>query len=416
MKKLHIAILTLFLILFSGCSTSLNKVDTAKINPALQAPKNIKTLSTMDSVGFEWGLVDDLSVDGFNIYRSSPDEQNKDYLRVGTVKDRYSTHYLDEGLQPNSQYFYQIASYDKSGNESQSSEIIKVKTEPFDAIPFVEAISNYPRKVKIIWRPYPNPRVKEYIIERSDLGSTKWREVGTVKGRLNVEYIDDGLKDNTPYQYRVIAQTYNGLKSPPSKAVEAITKPLPQVVQDIKATKDLPKRIDISWSPISNKDIDHYIVYRSEKSDGSFTDIMKTKDTKYTDPISKDGQEFFYKITAVDTVGLESPMPTYPTLGASLGLPSTPVITSATIENKKVVIRWSTRDDRAKSFIVTRTSGSWYKKEQQSFDGINGNVFIDENVIPGIEYSYTVSSVDAYGIVSEPTKNAVLLLPENLGN
>jgi len=382
----------------------------------LPAPKNIKTLSGMDSVAFEWSLVTDPNVDGFNIYRSSPDSGNGEYLRVGKVKDRFSTHYVDEQLTPNTQYFYQIASYDKEGNESPSTETVKAKTDPFDPIPFAEAISNYPRKVKVIWRPYPNPKIEGYIIERNDLGSSDWNSVGKVKGRLSVEYIDDKLADNRLYKYRVIAYTFTGLKSPPSRVVEATTKPLPEVVQNIVATKELPKQIKITWAPVSNKDLDYYNVYRAKSSDGSYKTVAKTKTTEFTDTTSKDGEEFFYKVTAVDTDGLESLVQPYPTHGMSLPKPASPIVTSATIEGKKAVLRWVRGDDRATSYIVYRSSGGWFSKEQIAFDSINGTSFTDDSIAPGIEYNYSVSSVDRFGIVSEQTKNVVLLLPENLGN
>lgn len=418
MRGLHIAILTLSLLLFSGCAM-LNRYSQpqfAKVNHTLPAPKNVKTLSGMDSIAFEWDLINDPNIEGFNIYRSSPDSGKGEYLRVGKIKDRFSTHYVDEQLTPNTQYFYQIASYDKEGSESPSSEIIKAKTEPFEPIPFVEAISNYPRKIKVIWRPYPNPRIEGYIIERNDLGSNSWHSVGKVKGRLNVEYIDDGLADNKPYKYRVIAYTFTGLKSPPSRVAEATTKPLPDLVQNIVATKELPKQIRVTWAPVSNKDLDHYNVYRAKSSDGDYKVITKTKATEFTDTTSKDGEEFFYKVTAVDTDGLESPIPPHSAHGMSLPKPASPIITSATIEGRKVVIRWIRGDDRATSYIVYRSSGSWFNKEKITFDGIKGTSFTDDSITPGIEYSYSISSVDRFGIVSEQTKNVVLLLPENLGN
>lgn len=411
MKKLTTVFFAIFLALFSGCALK-QPAGEAKINPALNPPKDIKTLSDMDSIAFEWGLVDNDAVKGFNIYRSAPDGGDDAYYRVGTVKSRYSTHYVDEKLKPNTDYLYQLSSYDEKGLESPRSAIIKTKTSAFDPIPFVEAVSNYPRMVKVIWRPYPNPKVEGYIVERNDLGSTSWSNVGKVKGRLNAEFIDDDLDDNKVYKYRVIAYTYNGLQSPPSKTVEAITKPLPGVVQSIEASKDLPKQIAIKWAPLKKDDLDYYVIYKSSKPDGSYSQIGKTKKTEYLDTTKKDGEQVFYKVTAVDADGLESPVQNYPAMGMSLPVPIMPVLTSATIEGKKAVIRWKPSDDRAVSYIVKRTSGSWYEKEGMTFDDIKGTQLIDESIVPGITYKYKVMSVDKNGLVSEPTQDAVLSLPQ----
>jgi fibronectin type 3 domain-containing protein len=415
MKKLILAILSVSFIAFlTGCSLKNGAQNVSNVDPSLPTPKNIKTISDMDSVAFEWDLIDDNRLEGFRLYRSEPNEGDRSYKDVsGAIEGRFKTHYADEKLTPSTQYFYQLVSVAKDGKESPKSKIVEAKTSDFEPVPYVEAISNYPRSAKIIWRPYPNPKVEGYIVERNDLGSTEWDDIKKVRGRLNVEYIDDGLDDNRVYKYRVIAYTYNGIKSPPSKVVEAKTKPLPPTLTGLEATKNLPRKIDIKWQPSKIEDFEHYNLYRSSKRDGSYDVISKLSKNSYSDPIESDGEVYFYKVTAVDQDHLES-LPSLPVEGMSLPIPATPAITSATIEGKKAVIRWSAGDARAKSYIVTRNSGGWFKKEEIKFDDIKSTSFIDESIVPNIKYNYKVSAVDENGLISKPTDAAVLLLPAEL--
>lgn len=402
------------LLFLTGCSLKNETEKASNIDPSLPTPKNIKTITDMDSVGFEWDLINDNRLEGFRLYKSVPNEGDRTYRDVsGLIEGRFKTHYADEKLSPSTQYFYQLVSVAKDGRESPKSKIVETKTTDFEPVPFVEAISDYPRSAKIIWRPYPNPKVAGYILERNDLGSSDWDRIKKVRGRLNVEYIDEGLDDNRVYKYRVIAYTYNDIKSAPSKVVEAKTKPLPPVITGLEATKNLPRSIDIKWQPTKIEDFEHYNLYRSSKRDGSYSVLSKLTKTSYSDQIDEDGEVYFYKVTAIDKDGLES-LPSIPVEGMSLPIPATPAITSATIEGKKAVIKWSAGDSRAKSYIVSRSSGGWLKKEEIKFDDIKSTSFTDDSIVPNIKYDYKVSAVDENGLVSKPTDAAVLLLPAEL--
>ena len=274
-----------------------------------------------------------------------------------------------------------------------------------ESVSFIEAISHLPRRAKIIWRPHPNPRVNEYIIQRSEPDNPEWKTVAVIKGRLNAEYIDKDLKDNHLYFYRIKVKTYDGIESRPSKVVKAFTKPLPKMVEGLKATTNLPKKIVLTWKKNPEPDIDHYNIYRSSFSKLFFMLHAKTKYNRYTDMIGKDGVTKFYKVTAVDKDGLESFKQDIPVMGSTLPKPEAPVIVSSDVKNGSVVIKWFSKDDRVKSFIVVKkeNSGSLNEKEYK-YTNIKSNFFIDKSVMPGIRYVYQVYGVDKYGIVSKPSE------------
>ncbi len=411
MRKYYLISLIGFLILFlSGCAKQPSISQKPKIDTTLPKVQEIRVIADITSVAFEWTPVYDERVEGYYLYRSS---QNSAKLkRVAVIEDRFTSHYVDNGLKPNTLYFYRMSTYDEDGRESVPSDVVKIKTLPLiESVSFIEAISNLPRRVKIIWRPHPNPRVKEYIVERSEPDNREWKKIATVKGRLQAEYIDKGLKDNHLYFYRVRVKTYDGIVSTPSKVVKAFTKPRPKIVKDLKATTDLPKKIVVSWKKNPESDISHYNVYRSSVSNLFFTLHAKVKNTKYTDIIGEDGAVKFYKVTAVDKDGLESFKQDTPVMGSTLPKPEAPVIISSNINANSVVIKWHPRDDRAVSYMVVKIEKQgFFNSKEYKYKNIKNTTFIDKSIVPNVKYTYTIYAVDRYGIISKPSEEVEIYI------
>ncbi|NPA63660.1 MAG: fibronectin type III domain-containing protein [Epsilonproteobacteria bacterium] len=406
MRSIRI-LLPAVLMLFSGCALQPTPATKPpKADPTLPTVSKVKTLSDMTEVALEWTPIYDERAKGYHIYRAL---EGKTPKRIHTVKDRYSSHYLDRKLKPNTKYVYQITVF-RDGSESYPSAPVVAKTLPVpDPVPFVSAIDHLPREVKIIWRPHPYLKVDGYLIERSRPEDREWKEIATLKGRLNAEYIDRGLEDNKTYYYRIIATTCDGVRSLPSKVVEANTKPRPAIVQGLEATKNLPKKIVVKWLPNKEPDIVYYKVYRSIFEIGPYLSIAKTKRTEYVDPINKDGVKRYYKVTAVDKDELESFKQDVPAVGTTLGLPLPPKIVEKSFDGKVVRFRWTSPDNRAVSYIVKKKEIlSFFTRNEYTFKDIRSTTFSDDALKPDAKYIYTVYAVDRNGLVSEPSEEIVV--------
>ncbi len=393
------------MILFlGGCAKQPSLTQKPKIDPSLPKVQEIRVIADITSVAFEWNPVYDERVEGYYLYRSTSKTGKLD--RIAVIEDRFSSHYVDEGLKPNTLYYYRMSTYDSEGKESVPSDVVRIKTLPvLESVSFIEAISNLPRRVKIIWRPHPNPRVKEYIIERSEPDDPKWKPIGVVKGRLQAEYIDKNLKDNHLYFYRVRVKTFDSIVSAPSKVVKAFTKPRPKMVKNLKATTDLPKKIVVSWDKNPEPDIDHYNIYRSAVSDILFVLHAKVRGTRYTDNIGKDGVTKFYKVTAVDRDGLESFKQDNPVMGATLPKPEAPIIVSTVVKDNTVIIKWHPRDDRSVKYMVVKEEREGFlNTKEYKYKDIESTTFVDRTVVPGIKYIYRVYALDRYSILSKPSE------------
>lgn len=397
------------ILVFSGCQNTPTPQSKPTVDPSLPTVVGLKVLSDITEVGFEWSPKYDERVMGYYVYRSNPKEQTGKLHRVATIKDRYSSHYVDTNLLPQTRYYYRFSTFSSDGRESVPSEMITVSTKKMiPSVAYLKAIVGLPNRVKIIWRPLEYPRVSSYIIERNDLSSTEWKKIATVKGRLSAEYIDAGLKNNYLYKYRIRVETFDGLISKPSQIVEASTKPLPAMVENVRATNDLPKKIVLSWSPSLNKDISYYKVYRAINSLLFYSYYAKTKDTKFVDLINQNGKSYYYKVTAVDKDGLESLKQPSPIVGSTLSIPNTVSITSIKQNSNSVMLTWMGNDDRAVSYNIKKE----FRGKTQNLTGIRSFSYQDRDVVPGVEYKYSVIAIDKYGLASKPSEPILITIPK----
>jgi len=418
---------SLFLIssiaLFSGCQQNLEKPLQPKIDknlPMVQT-NSIRSISGINFIALEWKGIFSQEAQGYNIYRSNMQQDNKKFKRIASLKNKYITHYLDKGLEANSKYSYAISLLSKNNVESTPSESTIISTLPnFNSVSLVDSISNLPRQIKILWRPHGDASVSGYIIERITPTTTKWEKLVELDDRFNIEYIDTDLGDNETYTYRIKAVKFNGIVSNPSEPTTATTKPLPSQVRDLKATTDLPRKIQVSWKKSTTQDVVRYNIYSATSVDGSFKKIAQApvSHNRFDNNIAEDGATFFYKITAVDKDGLESNIDDIKAvMGSTLSKPKMPKITLAQIQGNKIIINWEDTDNRAVKYNIYKSvSTGLFDKKIKVIKNVTGLRFEDKDVVRGVEYRYSIQAVDKYGILSEKTAELSSMLPKLVEN
>lgn len=419
-KLMKLTSLATLILLVSGCSykDKLNEPQKPKIDETLEVvdSSSVRSIADINSIAFEWRKVDDPRVVGYHFYRANMQEDGTKLKHIDTIENRYTTHYVDEDLQPNTKYVYKISAATDGEVESKTTNDYVVSTLPLmEGVSFVQAISNLPRQIKIIWRPHSNERVNGYKIERSSPETSEWEVLTTIDGRLQAEYIDMDLDDNIIYQYKITALTYDKLEAMPSQIVQAQTKPLPESVLKVSATRDLPRKISISWEASKSSDVVKYNVYRSTSATSGFDKIqvLNASTFNYDDFINEDGKVYFYKIRAVDKDGLESSEHVNSVMGSTLVKLKKPIMTLAQIQGQKAILNWQPGDNRAVSYTVYKTvKETFFKQKTTKIENIKALRFEDADIARGVEYSYAVQAVDENGIVSEITSNTELVLPK----
>ncbi len=420
MKSLNLAtFLTILILTFSGCIGTLpSPSDTTSIDKTLPLIKLTQTgvFVDMKAVAFEWNSITDARVKGIYIYKRTINKEENEYELYNTIENRFVTHYVDEEVEPQSQYSYYFKTF-TNNSESRQSKEVKVETlSALDSVAWIHVIQDMPRSAKVIWRPHTNQIVSKYIIERKTLEEDKWRTLDTIRGRLNAEYIDSGLKDNFVYKYRIKALTYNGITSKPSKEVKVLTKPLPKQINKIIATNNLAKKIKVTWNKTHRKDFSHYNIYRSHRIDGNYVLLEKSKKTELIDIFGKDGKDYFYRVSIVDNDGLESKHKLESVHGKSLSKPLAPSLVEVIMIGDTLVISWNSTDPRVKSYTVNKTrKKSWLNSISEEFFNIKGTKFIDTSIEPETSYFYEVYSVDKFSIKSNPSIEVKFITKKNQG-
>ncbi len=409
LQLLAIILMTLY---FSGCTKQPDVPAKDVIDKSLATPVINGHISEMTAIAFEWKSVNDPKVKGFYIYRSNQNDKDKKLKRIAEIKSPYATHYVDTGLKPNTSYAYRFTSYNADKARSVGSKTYHASTLPrIPSVSFFRSIGNMPRSAKLIWRPHTDTQIKAYEIQRKLKEDTKFKTVATVQGRLNAEYIDTALKDNKTYQYRLFAITYDNIKSTPSEIATVVTKPLPDIVQNIQATHELPRKILLSWDPSQRENLAYYKIYRSSSRDTGYDYHVKLTETSFNDKIDEDAKVYFYKVTAVDSDGLESLMQKNPVKGMTLAKPKTPLSFSGVIKGHKAVLSWKKADNEARSYTLIKTKKeSWLKSTIRKIKNIQEESFTDREILPDVSYEYQVSAVNQYGIASEPSEPVSLVL------
>ncbi len=425
MKKLIHSILGITLtLLISGCDV--NELDTPSSQPQIDQglpsvdAEHIRMITTMSSVALEWKNITIPSSYGYYVYRANLNTDSQRLQRVAKIKNKFTSHYLDTDLEPDTQYLYAISTRGIDNTESSASQSVETQTKPrFKSVSFIAATSNLPRQVKILWRPHTNKSVEKYILERSITSKEEFRKIKTIRARLKVEYIDTDLKDNTTYAYRIKAITYDRIKSSPSEIVTATTKALPSGTSSIQATMNLPKKIILTWeAPEDTSDLTKYIIYSSNSETGQFTELkaLSINDkTEFIHEIDSDDKVKYYKITTVDKDKLESTIKIAPTMGKTLNVPAQPEITLAMIEGNKIVLNWRPTDNRAVAYNIHKIiRKNLLSYTTESILNITDVRFEDMDILRGTTYDYRIEAIDLNGLVSQKTPSTRLTIPRSM--
>ena len=420
-KLMKATSLTALLLLFSGCNNvfeSLNTPVKPKINNSIEQVdySSIKSIPDITSIGFEWQRANDPRVIGYNFYRSDL-KKDKNLKLIKSIDNRFTTHYVDNDLEPNTKYAYQISAKLADGTESATTDAYIAQTLPrIQPVGFAQAISNLPNSVKLIWGPHPDPRIQYYRVEKFNNTINKWIHLKTVNERLSVEYIDTGLDNNSTHKYRIKAFTFNDVESAPTQTLVATTKPLPKGPSNIRVSDNIPKKIFLTWDASPASDIVKYDIHRSIYSSFSYKKVatVDANTLEYTDKVDDDGRVYYYKVIAVGKDNLESSFDVNPIKGESLPKPAKPVLTSAQMQGNSAILSWNAGDSRAVSYnIEKKIKINFFEYKLVKFNNLSDLRFVDSDVVSGVEYKYTIQAVDEFGLISEKTDEATLIIPKS---
>ncbi len=150
--------------------------------------------------------------------------------------------------------------------------------------------------VKIVWQQVD--RVQKYIVFRKEKNEKNYKRLAEVGVPF---YMDAFIEDGKTYDYKIGVGDSNGNVFAYSKEfrVELVEKLKVSMPKGLGVESRNEKAI-LNWNSVAEDELSMYNVYRKKSDGAGFEKIGDTKETTYEDTGLKEGDEYFYSISAVD--------------------------------------------------------------------------------------------------------------------
>ena len=386
MRFYTLCLLALFSALFCACGGAIATLDGE--DATLPIIKNVKTISDVGAIAFEWEKIDDERVSGIAIYK----EKNGEFTQIAHLKNAQITHFVDEKLTPETNYRYKFKTLSPT-HYSKDSKIVTAKTSYIKAVERIFASNDYAGQIKIIFSPHQNPSIAYYLVQREVDGVFK--TIALVNHRLLSEYFDTNLEAGKSYKYRIVAVDYAKNPSRPSKIVTAKTKNPPPPPNNLTASQNLVGKIALAWEAQTNAS--EYHIYRANAMDGNFSRIATTPNNHHSDIIGKNGVSFFYKILSIDKNALKS-APSNAVQGKTKSPPQAPKITRGFVDNNEAKIEWSV-ESSVESGVESNAKSGVESNTKVAESGVESNAKIAESGVESTAKNPLDSAKSAHFVV-----------------
>ncbi len=172
-----------------------------------------------------------------------------------------------------------------------------------------------------------------------------------------------------------------------------------------QSTTDGSRLVVLTWSPSPETDVIGYRVYRSTESNRSYSVVGTSSLSQFADTCPTLGTTYFYRISAVDAQGLESPLSSeVPARPLDLIPPSTPTGLTATPGPDGILLRWIASPDLDVSgYLVWRGPSRWGVDGAMDLIAWTSSASYQDAKVRIGTYGYVVEALDGSGNRSPKT-------------
>jgi len=254
-----------------------------------------------------WAPVAEPGIAGYRVYRST--SSSGPYGLAATVGN--VTSFSDNGLTNGTTYYYKIAAFDAAGNASvRSTMAMCAPMAAPAAVSATDTPADQGTGLDVTWAASAEPDVVGYKVYRASTSAGVYALISTVGNVTSFE--DSTVPRLATRYYKVAAVDSHGHLSTLSTAAvgTAIDNVEPTVPISVSArnTPYLAGSVGLVWAPNTESDLAGYRVYRSDALDGTYAVVGGAGSSAvFADSGLLEGATYYYKVTAVDTAGNESP-------------------------------------------------------------------------------------------------------------
>jgi len=372
-----------------------------------------------------WNQNPEPEVEGYQIYRSN--KPQGPFEKFKKVSERSDIQIIDKGSRKNKlvdgkKYFYKVKAYNYENELSDFSEtgFVIAKGGPNPPTMFA-AISGSIMQTPLVWEASADKETVGYTIFRSESKTGEYKQIARIASSDTQEYIDKpdkktghGLEDGKTYWYRIVSYNKEDKQGNMTEPVSGSSRQKPKPPANFRVVSSAVRSISLAWDRHPDSEIKKYRIYRNSAVDGDFKlvkEISDRSETEYTDKDKsgekiRDGQKYYYRMTAVNSGGSESEL-TAPVSGVTFGPPPGP--TSIQVSSgmvKQVVISWKALSGpevigyaiyRGESPDSLKLIKKIRKRGASKFKDAGG---WDKRLKDGTKYYYTVRSINTVGVES----------------
>jgi len=387
--------------------------------------------TTENEINITWSSSNNFKPTLINVFKSegSNTEFNQITVNLFITSQNDSTYYsfTDTLITPSTYYRYYAVPEDLYGNRGNKTEDAFIVSSNFSSSGYpyiINAISiDSIDAIQISWLIRSNELVNYLEVYRSesfDSGFIKIAEVPSAEST----YFDYNIEPMKKYEYYVRAVSLLGEFSIPSVRTFALIKselePIPP--QNLKVVT-VEKGVKLQWENTEDF-VDGFWVYRTNgikdslqlisslikeiKPVTEYYDTSETLSGKYT---------YSYSVKSITTSHIESNFsdtilirPDLPTM------PPTPFNVSAFINDSTARISWSDMTEIEETVFgyrvyrknLTLSANPNFESLVDSMLPANQNYFVDNRIEKGKTYQYAITSVDLFGVESNPAYSSDL--------
>ncbi|MCC5933678.1 MAG: fibronectin type III domain-containing protein [Balneolales bacterium] len=309
-----------------------------------------------------WPVSTAIDVAGYHVYRSTA--QDTVFTRITTdLIPPLATSFVDTETIPGTQYRYQVRVLDTLGNESGPSNsahvLIVDYVRPPAPVGLSSAFDRGTEQIVLNWEAgSPETNLRSYRILRRQVNPPSGRAFTQLNesAYLDISFRDKGIstlgfEEGVTYEYAVLAISASGNISDTTKTrvqVPVLTAPEPP--GSVRAQAGNHNRISVSWSPSSSQSVTSYNVYRKQAGTENLQLLRSANrgNRFYRDEELPADVQFRYAVTAVDSVGNESPALLSDMVQVRRSAPPVPAFNVQAVVNAEagaVVITWQSREE-----------------------------------------------------------------------
>jgi fibronectin type 3 domain-containing protein/glucose/arabinose dehydrogenase len=286
----------------SGFSSGVSATRTKDL-VAPTAPANLNVSLSGSSVTLNWSANTQSDLAGYNVYRSTA-ANGTYYLLNSTLLIKPT--FTDSTATVGNMAFYEVVAVNLSGTQSSPSIISTTIPSTIAPASSVSAAGSS-TGVTLTWKASTASKLAGYDISRSNSATGVYTQLNSAPV-TSLTYADTTAPVGQTSYYEVTTVTTAAADSVAIMASafrsDAIAPATPTNFKAAKAATG----IQLTWSANTESDLAGYNLYSSTSATGTFVKLNSTPITQltYNDLTAVVGQKTYYKLTAINTSGLES--------------------------------------------------------------------------------------------------------------